>query len=108
MPYTPPAWDSVNFEGSGVAYTPPAWDKVDFNQGHVYTTAAGDSSATSTAAAASVVLRTAQTTISGEAAATSGNRPDGAFRAGSTGDRRPSQQVGEDAHVEAQFVEVRD
>jgi hypothetical protein len=71
MPYTPPAWDSVNFEGSGDAYTSPAWDEVDFNQGHVYTPAAGDSSATSTAAAASVVLRTAQTTISCEAAATS-------------------------------------
>ena len=36
MPYTPPAWDSVNFEGSGDAYTSPAWDEVDFNQGHVY------------------------------------------------------------------------
>ena len=71
MPYTPPAWDSVNFEGSGDAYTSPAWDEVDFNQGHVHTTAAGDSSGTSTAAAASVALRTAQTTISGAAAAAS-------------------------------------
>ena len=70
MPYTPPAWDSVNFEGSGDAYTSPAWDVVDFNQGHV-TTTVGDSDGTSTAAGVSLTYRTAQTTISGAAAAAS-------------------------------------